>query len=116
MRRKLLAILGAMLLVATACSDDDAQVASEEAAQSESVEEVPETDDGADGELSVEEITDLLFPDFDPADVAAQEAEFEAQERERQQLIVECMAEQGFEYQPVSFNTCLLYTSDAADD
>ena len=48
--------------------------------------------------MAVEEVSELLFGTIDPEDQAAMEARFQQEERERQQLIAECMAEQGFEY------------------
>ncbi|MEM9464509.1 MAG: hypothetical protein AAGA90_04020 [Actinomycetota bacterium] len=81
-------------------ADDEASSASQTA-----------DDDGGDGsgtveiteDMSVEEITELLFPTFDENSIEEQQAQWEDEERQRQQLIAECMAGQGFEYIPVDY-------------
>lgn len=92
----------------TSSTDDSSASDGSDASGSDSTGAADDTtgtgDDGSTGdEMTVDEITELLFPSFDQQDQAALEAQWEDQERERQILIAECMAEQGFEYQPVEY-------------
>lgn len=104
---------------ATQGSDDNAASASSDPADSgdagsasdEDTTPGDETSDGDDSstveiteDMSVEEITELLFPTFDQDSIEEQEAQWADQERQRQQLIAECMAQQGFEYVPVDYS------------
>ncbi len=121
--RSIVALLLALSFVATACGgsgDDDSPVAAtaDEASQSN---EQDSSDDGSgdsgesgdndnsegssndadsDGEPSGSPLSDFLGNDlfgFDGDNEAAQ-AEYEAQERKRQEKVVECMRAQGFEH------------------
>ncbi len=60
-------------------------------------------------DMSVEEITELLFPAFDETTAEEQQAQWEDEERQRQQIIAECMAEQGFEYIPVDYGDSFFF-------
>ena len=98
-------------------ADTDGDVADEADNTGASGDEAGSADDASDGatagddsgtveiteDMSVAEITELLFPTFDQDSIEDQEAQWADQERQRQQLIVECMAEQGFEYIPVDY-------------
>lgn len=117
MRSRLPMMVLAVSLVAAACSATTS--APEDAVETGAEPNPTSTDNSTDdqeaadnadaatasepGSLSVDEAYELLFPNFDPADSADIEARFAEEERERQTLITECMAAQGFEYQPVDY-------------
>jgi hypothetical protein len=56
------------------------------------------------GAPTADEIAELLFGFGDIENAEAAQAQYEQEERERQELIAECMAAQGFEYTPVDYS------------
>jgi hypothetical protein len=60
-------------------------------------------------DMSADEIAELLFPAFDENSIQDQQAQWEDEERQRQQIIVECMTAQGFEYVPVDYGDAAFF-------
>lgn len=81
--KRSLALLFAICLIATACGSDELGDASGSAAEAETLDEF------------------FGWGEQDPEEQAAEEEKWRQREREMQEKIAECMAEQGFEYKPV---------------
>jgi len=120
MWRKLLTLLIVLALAATACgdstaADSDSVVSGEEpetasvnsdtdSQKSEDVSTADGTDSEDDDVSLYEQIDSPLFDllGFDPQ--SFEEIDYEQVERDRQLLVVECMADLGFEYQAPNFD------------
>lgn len=90
----------------TALSDSSASTPADgDDASSENTSDDGDTVATSAEDMTVDEITELLFPTFDENSIADQEAQWQDQERQSQALIAECMAEQGFEYIPVDYSS-----------
>jgi len=128
MWRKLLTLLIVLALAATACgsstttadADDivtgDTPDAAEVQDDSESEEDVAAAEVEDDGDVSLfEEIDSPLFDllGFDPT--SFEDIDYEQAERDRQLLVVECMADQGFEYQVPNYDFDFSFAGPSID-
>jgi hypothetical protein len=86
------------LVIAGCAGDDDDTATSGDADQSR----LADTATSGDADQSISPIAAAFGYDMDQDPVEAQ-AEFDEQQRQVQALIVDCMAEQGFEYEPVDY-------------
>ncbi|MFP3913432.1 MAG: hypothetical protein ACLFWM_01030 [Actinomycetota bacterium] len=101
MSRRIQAPLVALLLLAAACGGGDP--AAEESADTDGdgTASTQGSENGSDGEGDQARTLSEFFGWGDGSDPEAQQAQFRDQEARVQEAIRQCMAEQGFEYQPV---------------
>lgn len=96
----------------TTSPDETADVPLEAGADVENTPTAVADDSGA---ATADEIAELLFGFGDIEDAEASQARFEQEERERQELLAECMAAQGFEYVPVDYSQFATFAGPGGD-